>query len=124
MDEKKFKRIINDLNEYEGVQEVFLLNNEAKVLFAYGNYAISPAEAQKLLNDWIDKNNTITYQDYRFAIIKNEEIQLAAKNISDEKGNIAGSITSEGDYLVVHIAKKTDIILLEWTILVNKLAWS
>ena len=51
-------------------------------------------------------------------------IQLAAKNISGGKGNIAGSITKEGDtYLLVHISEDTEMILLEWSIAVNKVAW-
>ena len=124
MDEQKFNRIVEDLNEYIGVEEVFLLNADGDVIFTHGEFSISPEEARNLLNSWKNKESSITYQNYRFANIKNEEIQLAAKNTTDDKGNIAGSITNEGDYLIAHIAKETDIILLEWSILVNKLAWS
>ena len=124
MDELKFNRIVNSLNEYLGVEEVFLLSSEGDVIFTYGNYTISPEEAKTLLNSWRNKESSISYQNCRFALIKNEEIQLAGKNTVDNKGNIAGSVTNEGDYLLAHIAKETDIILLEWSILVNKLAWS
>ena len=33
MDVDKFTQIVEDINEYEGVEEVILLNNEGKVLF-------------------------------------------------------------------------------------------
>jgi hypothetical protein len=123
LNEQKFNRIVEDLNEYIGVEEVFLLNSEGNIIFTHGNYSISTEEAKNLLNSWKNKEGSISYQNCRFANIKNEEIQLAAKNTVDDKGNIAGSITNEGDYLIAHIAKETDIILLEWSILVNKLAW-
>jgi len=124
LDEKKFNRIVNDLQQYEGVEEVYLLNDEGKILFQEGELEFSLVEAKKLLSDWNNKDKAIFYQGNRYAIIKNDSIQLAAKNIVNDMGNIVGSITSEGDYLIAHIAKKTNIILLEWSILVNKLAWS
>ncbi len=124
MDEKKFSRIVNDLKHYEGVKEVYLLNDEGEILFHEGIVGFLPEEASNLLLDWKNKNNPLFYQGFRFAIIKNDPLQLAAKNISNGMGSIAGSITNEGDFLIVHIAKKTDIILLEWSILINKLAWS
>lgn len=124
MDEQKFNRIVEGLNEYLGVEEVFLLSTDGDVIFTHGNYSIPLEEAKNLLNSWKNKEGSISYQNCRYALIKNEEIQLAAKNTVDDKGNIAGSITNEGDYLIAHIAKETDIILLEWSILVNKLAWS
>ena len=123
MNEEKFNRIVEDLNEYVGVEEVFLLNADGDVIFTHGDYSISSEEAKYLLNSWKNKEGAISYQNCRYPLIKNEEIQLAAKNTVDDKGNIAGSITNEGDYLIAHIAKETDIILLEWSILVNKLAW-
>ena len=33
MEEEKFNEIIQQLNEYKGVQEVFLLNSEGEVLY-------------------------------------------------------------------------------------------
>ena len=123
MNEQKFNRIVEDLNEYIGVEEVFLLNSEGNIIFTHGNYSISTEEAKNILNSWKNREGSISYQNCRYALIKNEEIQLAAKNTVDDKGNIAGSVTKEGDYLIAHIAKETDIILLEWSILVNKLAW-
>ncbi|MCK4369925.1 MAG: hypothetical protein KAW03_02570, partial [Candidatus Lokiarchaeota archaeon] len=66
---------------------------------------------------------SLTFQNYRFAILKNDEIQLAAKNIGAGKGNIVGSVTKEGDYLVAH-TRDEGMILLEWSIFINKVAWS
>ena len=124
MDELKFNRIVEDLNEYIGVEEVFLLDTSGDIIFTWGTYTISPEEAKRVLNSWKKRENSISYQNHRFVMIKNEELQLAAKNTIENKGNIAGSITNEGDYLIAHISNDTDIILLEWSILVNKLAWS
>ena len=124
LDKKKFNRIVNDLKEYEGLEEVYLINDEGEILFQEGTLEFLSDEAKQLLSKWKNKDKAIFYQGHRFAIIKNDMLQLAAKNIANDMGNIAGSITNEGDYLIAHIAKKTDIILLEWSILVNKLAWS
>jgi hypothetical protein len=126
MEEQKFNRIVDEFNKYAGVEEVFLLNSEGEVVFK--SSAINPLtnkEARAILKAWKEKEPSLTYQNFRYAILKNDDIQLAAKNISGGKGNIAGSITKEGDsYLLIHTSQDTDMILLEWSIFVNKLAWS
>lgn len=126
MDEQKFNRMVNDINEYSGVEEVLLLNSEGEVIFKTSTILpITNEEAKAILKAWKEKESSLTYQNFRYAILKNDDIQLAAKNISGGKGNIAGSITKDGDsYLLVHTSQDTDIILLEWSILVNKVAWS
>ncbi|MHA1192546.1 MAG: hypothetical protein ACTSP9_09655 [Promethearchaeota archaeon] len=48
---------------------------------------------------------------------------MAAKNITGGKGNVVGSITKEGDYLVAH-TRDEGLIILEWSIFINKVAWS
>jgi hypothetical protein len=126
MEEQEFNRIVDEFNKYESVEEVFLLNSEGEVVFK--SSAINPLtnkEARAILKAWKEKEPSLTYQNFRYAILKNDDIQLAAKNISGGKGNIAGSITKEGDsYLLIHTSQDTDMILLEWSIFVNKLAWS
>jgi len=123
MDEQRFNHLVNALNEYEGVEEVFLLNNEGDIVFKSGDFPITSEEAKGILNAWKTKEPALTFQSYRFAILKNDEIQLAAKNIGAGKGNIIGSITKEGDYLVAH-TRDEGMILLEWSIFINKVAWS
>ncbi|MFX1393285.1 MAG: hypothetical protein ACFFAH_06865 [Promethearchaeota archaeon] len=126
MDEQEFNRIVNELNEYEGVEEVFLLNSEGEVLFKSSTInPLTTKEARAILKAWKEKEPSLMYQNFRYAILKNDDIQLAAKNITGGKGNIAGSITKEGDtYLLIHTSQNTDMILLEWSIFVNKIAWS
>jgi len=126
MDEQEFKHIVDELNIYEGVEEIFLLNSEGDVLFKTSTInPLTNHEAKAILKAWKEKESSLTYQNFRYAILKNDDIQLAAKNISGGKGNIAGSITKEGDsYLLVHISEDTEMILLEWSIAVNKVAWS
>ena len=124
MDQEKFNWIISELNEYPGVRDVYLLNGEGEVIFNSGPSQMDNEEGKSILKAWKEKEPSLNYQKSRFAILKNDDIQLAAKNITGGKGNIAGSITKEGYYLVAHIDQDTDMILLEWSILVNKLAWS
>ena len=125
MDEQRFTQLVEQLNEYEGVEEVFLLNNEGEIVFKSTSIApLTSEEAKALLKSWKEKEPSLNYQNSRYAILKNDDIQLAAKNIAGGKGNIAGSITKEGDFLIAHISPETGMILLEWSIFVNKVAWS
>ena len=68
-------------------------------------------------------DSALMFQNLRFAILKNDEIQLAAKNIVGGKGNIVGSVTRVGDYLLAH-TRDEGMIALEWSIFINKVAWS
>ncbi len=124
MDQEKFNRVVDGLKEYKGVKSVYLLNDQGEVIFKSGEASITNEEGMAILKSWKEKEPSLTYQNSRFAILKNDDIQLAAKNIAGGKGNVAGSITKEGDYLVIHTDPETGLILLEWSILVNKLAWS
>ena len=125
MDEQRFTQLVEQLNEYEGVEEIFLLNNEGEIVFKSTSIApLTGEEAKSLLKSWKEKEPSLNYQNSRYAILKNDDIQLAAKNIAGGKGNIAGSITKEGDFLIAHISPDTGMILLEWSIFVNKVAWS
>lgn len=123
MEEQRFNQFVNQLNEFEGVEEIFLLDSKGNILFKSSDFSLTADEAKALLNAWKTKEPAITFQNSRFAILKNDEIQLAAKNIGAGKGNIIGSITREGDYLVAH-TRDESMILLEWSIFINKVAWS
>ncbi|MFX1417355.1 MAG: hypothetical protein ACFE9N_00375 [Promethearchaeota archaeon] len=123
MEEHRFNYLVNALNEYEGVEEIFLLNSAGDIIFKSEDFPLSSDEAKGILNAWKTKEPALKFQDYRFAILKNDEIQLAAKNIGGGKGNIVGSITKEGYYLVAH-TRDEGMILLEWSIFINKVAWS
>jgi hypothetical protein len=123
MNEQKFNEMCDALNEYEGVKEAFLLNNEGDVLFKSNNLELSNEESRAILSAWKEKKPSLHFHDTRYAILKNDEIQLAAKNIADGRG-IAGSVTKEGDYLIIQTEKNTGMILLEWSIFVNKVAWT
>jgi len=123
MEEQRFIHLVNALNEFEGVEEIFLLNSEGDIVFKSSDFPLTSEEAKAILNAWKTKEPSLTFQNYRFAILKNDEIQLAAKNIGAGKGNIIGSITREGDYLVAH-TRDEGMILLEWSIFINKVAWS
>ncbi|MFX0007942.1 MAG: hypothetical protein ACFFA7_08105 [Promethearchaeota archaeon] len=123
MEEQRFNDLVEALHEYDGVEEVFLLNKEGNIVFKSGDFPLPSEEAKGILNAWKTKEPALSYQNYRFAILKNDDIQLAAKNIGAGKGNIVGSITKEGDYLVAH-TRDEGMILLEWSIFINKVAWS
>ena len=122
MEEQRFKDLVNDLNEFEGVEEMFLLDSDGNIVFKDSDFELDPEEAKALLSSWKEKGPSLNFQGNRFAILKNDEIQLAAKNIAGGKGNIVGSITKEGDYLIAH-TRDEGMILLEWSIQINKIAW-
>lgn len=124
MNQDKFNQALDDLKNYTGLTEVFLLDSQGKVVYKYGGVELTDQEGEAILKAWKNKEPSLTYQNSRYAILKNDDIQLAAKNVAGGKGNVAGSITKEGDYLLVHTAEETELILLEWSILVNKVAWS
>ena len=123
MEEQRFYNLLEKLREFDGVEEVFLLNKEGALLYKSHDFSLTPDEAKGILSAWKNKEPALMYQGFRFAILKNDEIQLAAKNIVGGKGNIVGSITKEGDYFLAH-TRDEDMILLEWSIQINKIAWS
>ncbi|MCJ7651494.1 MAG: hypothetical protein MUP85_23035 [Candidatus Lokiarchaeota archaeon] len=123
MEEPRFFNIVEKLKEHEGMEEIILLNSGGDVIYKSEDFSLSADEARVLLKAWKEKEPALIFQGSRFAILKNDEIQLAAKNITGGKGNVVGSITKEGDYLVAH-TRDEGLILLEWSIFINKVAWS
>jgi hypothetical protein len=123
MERSRFDYLVEELKMYEGVEEVFVLNKEGEIVFKSEEFPLTNEETKLILKSWKQKEPSLTFQNLRFAILKNDEIQLAAKNITGGKGNIVGSVTKEGDYLIAHTQDK-GLILLEWSIHINKVAWS
>ncbi len=123
MEEQRFQVLVKTLEEQEGVEEIFLLNSDGEVVYKSGDFQLSNEEAKAILTAWKTKEPAIMFQNNRFAVLKNDDIQLAAKNIGGGKGNIVGSITKQGDYLVAH-TRDEGLIILEWSIFINKVAWS
>ena len=121
MDEQKFKEAAAELKESEAVQEVFLLDKDGNVKFKSEDFQLSDEDAKGIIKTWKEKENAIMFQGSRFAILKNDDIQLAGKNIAQGKGNVVGSITKDGDYLVAHT--KDEGMILEWSVSINKIAW-
>ena len=123
MERSRFDYLVQELNQYEGVEEVFVLNKEGDLIFKSAEFPLTNEESRQILHAWKQKEPSLTFQNLRYAILKNDEIQLAAKNITGGKGNIVGSVTKEGDYLIAH-TQDAGLILLEWSIHINKVAWS
>jgi len=123
MEEIRFNSLVQMLQEQEGVEEVFLIDSTGDIIFKSGEFPLTNEEARGILEAWKNKESALYFQNNRYAILKNDEIQLAAKNIAKGKGNIVGSITKEGDYLLAH-TRDEGLIILEWSILINKVAWS
>ena len=121
MDEQKFNEAVSELKSNEAVEEVFLLDKEGIIKLKSGDFILSDEEAKGIIKTWTGKENALMFQGSRFAILKNDEIQLAGKNIAQGKGNVVGSITKDGDYLVAHT--KDEGMILEWSVLINKIAW-
>jgi hypothetical protein len=123
MEEQRFQVLVKALEEQEGVEEIFLLNSDGEVVYKSGDFQLSNEDGKALLTAWKTNEPAVIFQNNRFAVLKNDDIQLAAKNIGGGKGNIVGSITREGDYLVAH-TRNEGLIILEWSIFINKVAWS
>ena len=123
MEKDRFHKLVQMLQEQEGVEEVFLLDSVGNLIFKSEDFALTNEEARSILTAWKNKESALFFQNARYAILKNDDIQLAAKNIAKGKGNIVGSITKEGDYLLAH-TRDEGLIILEWSILINKVAWS
>lgn len=123
MEQQRFNYLVEELRKYEGTEEIFALDSNGEILFKSEDFSLSNEEAKAMLEAWRQKEPALNFQNYRFAILKNDDIQLAAKNIAGGKGNIVGSVTKGGDYLIAH-TRDEGLILLEWSIFVNKVAWS
>jgi hypothetical protein len=123
MSEQRFNFFINKLKEYDGIQEVFLLDQFGNIVHKSHDFSFSHEEAKQILEDWLNKKPAVYFQGKKYSVLKNDEIQLAAKNITEGLGNLVGSITKDGDYL---LARTLDMgmIILEWSIFINKVAWS
>ena len=121
MDEQKFKEVVTELKENEAIEEIFLLDKDGNIKFKSEEFELSETEAKDIIKAWTEKGLPLMFQGFRFAILKKDEIQLAGKNTSQGKGNLVGSITKDGDYLVAHT--KDSGMLLEWSVLINKVAW-
>ncbi|TFG00095.1 MAG: hypothetical protein EU541_03220 [Promethearchaeota archaeon] len=127
MEKQEFQEIIDKLNEFQGVETIILINSKADILFQYDLSEHEPLEVQSLKNlikAWKEKEPSIIFRNQRYAVLKSEELQFAAKNTTGGKGNICGSITKDGDYLIAHISNESGLSLLEWSVLVNKRAFS
>lgn len=123
MELQRFNYLVEELREYDGMEEIFVLSPESEILFKSEEFQLSDEEAKAILKAWKENEPALMFQSYRYAILKNDEIQLAAKNIVGGKGNIVGSVTKEGEYIIAH-TQDMGLILLEWSIFINKVAWS
>ena len=123
MELQRFNYLVKELREYDGIEQIFALSPEGEILFKSEDFLLSNEEAKAILKAWKENETALMFQGNRYAILKNDEIQLAAKNIVGGKGNIVGSITKEGDYIIAHTQDK-GLIVLEWSIFINKVAWS
>ncbi len=123
MELQRFNFLVKELEAYEGMEQIFALNPEGAILFKSEDFLLSNEDAEAIFKAWKENETALMFQGNRYAILKNDEIQLAAKNIVGGKGNIVGSVTKEGDYIIAHTQDK-GLIVLEWSIFINKIAWS
>ena len=123
MELQRFNYLVGELREYDGMEEIFVLSLDGEILFKSEEFQLSDEEAKAILKAWKENESALMFQSNRYVILKNDEIQLAAKNIAGGKGNVVGSITKEGDFIIAHTQDK-GLIVLEWSIFINKVAWS
>ena len=123
MELQRFNFLKKELMAYDGMEEIFVLSLDGEILFKSEEFQLSDEEAKAILKAWKENEPALMFQSNRYVVLKNDEIQLAAKNIARGKGNIVGSITKEGDFIIAHTQDK-GLIVLEWSIFINKVAWS
>jgi len=123
MERHRFDELLEKLREFPGIEEVFLLDQDGNILHKSEDFQLSADEAKRILESWKNHEGSLIFQGARYAMLKSEELQLAAKNMVGGKGNVVGSITKEGDYLIAH-TREEGLIILEWSIFINKVAWS
>lgn len=123
MNEFKFIQLVDKLKEeYDEIKEIFLLDFLGNIIFKSENFSLNENEAKEILYAWKNKKSFLNFMGNRFAIVKWAEIQLAAKNMYGE-GSICGSITPENEYFIAHIQESKELLLIEWSIIINKLVW-
>ena len=88
MDKIKFEEAVSELKENEAVEEVFLMDKDGNIKFKSEEFTISEEEARGIIATWREKKSSLMFQGARFAILKNDDIQLAGKNIAQGKGNV------------------------------------
>ena len=79
MDQEKFNRVVDGLNEYEGVKDVYLLNDQGEVILKSGEASLTNEEGKAILKSWKEKEPSLTYQNSRFAILKNDIVIINLK---------------------------------------------
>lgn len=123
MNEFKFIQLVDKLKEeHDEIKEIFLLDSLGNIIFKSEFFSLNENEAKEILYAWKNKKSFLNFMGNRFAIVKWAKIQLAAKNIHGE-GSICGSITPEGEYFIAHIQESKDLLLIEWSIMINKQVW-
>ena len=124
MNEDNFKTLVNSMRaDYEEIKEAFLIDPSGNLLYKSEDFALTESESKDLLDSWKNTKGSLNFMETRFAILKWDDIQLAAKNIKGTD-NICGSITPEGNYFVVRIDDaEGKILLIEWSIYINKKVW-
>ena len=124
MNEDTFKTLVTNLrSEYDQIKEALLIDSSGNLLFKSEDFALGENEPKDLLDSWKNTKGALSFMGTRYAILKWDDIQLAAKNIKGTD-NICGSITPEGEYFVVSIDDtEGNLLLIEWSIHINKKVW-
>ena len=55
MNKNRFDHFVKALNEYEGVEEIFLLNNNGEIVFKSSDFSLTNEEAKEILFAWKEK---------------------------------------------------------------------
>lgn len=106
-----------------GFTHLVVLSYEGDILYSSEPNYISPEEAKHVMETWFHNGPAVELGSLRFAVLKWDELQFAARNVATKAG-LVGSKTKSGKYAIVKLAPDCPMAILQASIVVNRWSWS
>ena len=59
MEQQRFDYLVNELHEFEGMEEIFVLDANGNILFKSEDFQLSDEEAKAILKAWKEKESAL-----------------------------------------------------------------
>jgi hypothetical protein len=106
-----------------GFTHLLVLSRDGDILYSSEPNFITPDEAKHVMDTWQHNGPAVELGPLRFAVLKWDELQFAAKNVATKAG-LVGSKTKSGKYAMVKLAPDCPTAILQASIIVNRWSWS
>ena len=63
MEENRFKFIVDKLKEQEGVEGIFILDNEGRLKFKFGELDLSQEDVSPIFEAWKNRSGSFIFKD-------------------------------------------------------------